>query len=225
MCIIISVNNKKGLFREMNFLEFKKKVIGFPVFSTSHLNSLGENRQVLRNQLTKWQKKGLVIKLKKGLYILNEIDRKITPSRTFLANQLYEPSYISTEYALGFYDLIPERVADVTSVSPKKTMMFENKFGRFIYQRVKITCFTGYRILQDENGLNYFIAEPEKALVDFTYLNRSLFGNKDKEIFESLRLQNVESLSVKKIIKYAKTFKNYRFMDIIKLLVKFIKEV
>lgn len=65
-------------------------------------------------QLSNWEKKGLIIRLKRGLYVLNENDRKIEPSRIFLANSLYSPSYVSTAYALGYYDLIPEKVEDGT---------------------------------------------------------------------------------------------------------------
>ena len=97
----------------MKYLDFKNKVKDFPVFSSSQLSAFGEKEAILRNQLSYWKKKGLVLEIKKGLYVLNEHDRKITPSRYLLANQIYAPSYVSTEFAMGYYDLIPERVVDV----------------------------------------------------------------------------------------------------------------
>jgi len=208
----------------MKFQEFKQKVLGFAIISTSHLNSLGENPQMLRNQLTQWQERGLVIRLRKGLYLLAEHDRRFTPSRIFLANQLYQPSYVSSEYAMGFYDLIPERVADVTSVSPKKTTSFENQFGRFIFQHVKQTCFQGYTILQDENNWTVFIAEPEKALMDYFYLNSSLFGNKIEEVFDSLRLQNLRLLRAKKIKEYASIFCSKKLMSVADACIEYIRK-
>jgi predicted transcriptional regulator of viral defense system len=69
---------------------------------------------ILRVQLSNWEKKGLITRLKQGLYVLNENNRKIEPSRIFLANSLYSPSYVSTAYALGYYDLIPEKAEDGT---------------------------------------------------------------------------------------------------------------
>jgi predicted transcriptional regulator of viral defense system len=209
----------------MKFFEFKKKIAEFPIFSTSHLNSLGGSQQVLRNQLTKWQKRSLVIKLRKGLYLLGESDRKITPSRLFLANQLCQPSYVSTEYALGFYDIIPERVYDITSVSPKKTATFKNKFGRFVYQHIKTEGFKGYKIVVDENGFNCFIAEPEKALLDYCYLNLPLFKIKPDITFDSLRLQNLKLLKIRKIIAYAEVFGSNRLTEIAQSLIGYIKEV
>jgi len=82
---------------------------GFCFFST-HISYMG----ILRVQLSNREKKGLIIRLKQGLYVLNENNRKIEPSRIFLANSLYSPSYVSTAYALGYYDLIPEKVEDGT---------------------------------------------------------------------------------------------------------------
>ena len=208
----------------MKFYEFKKRISDFPVFSTSHLSNLGGNEQVLRNQMTEWQQKGLVIKLKKGLYVLGDADRKINPSRIFLANQLYQPSYVSTEYALAFHDIIPERVADVTSVSPKKTARFDNRFGHFVYQHIKPAVFQGYALPQDENGFHIFVAEPEKALVDFLYLNSSRFTVDFRTVFDSLRLQNLESLKRTKIMSYAKLFSNRRLLEIAQSLLVYIRE-
>lgn len=209
----------------MKFHEFKKKISDFPVFSTSHLGNLGGNEQVLRNQLTKWQSRDLVIKLKKGLYVLGDSDRKINPSRLFLANHLYQPSYVSTEYALGFYDIIPERVSAITSVSPKKTATFENTLGRFVYQHIKPAGFRCYVLLQDENSFHVFIAEPEKALVDFLYLNSSLFKADFHGVFDSLRLQNLASLKKRMVIKYAEIFRYKRLLQIAQALVTYIQEV
>ena len=208
----------------MNYHEFKRKIAAFPVFSTSHLNSLAGNTQVLKNQLTKWQKRGLVVKLRKGLYMLGESDRKLMPSRLFLANQLYQPSYISVEYALAFYELIPERVYDITSVSTKKTTDFKNVFGNFIYQHIKTSGFNGYQQIIDENGFNCFIAEPEKALIDYCYLNSSLFKTEHALIFDSLRLQNLESLNTKRLTAHVRGFGNRHLTEIARSLVNYIKE-
>ncbi len=69
----------------------------------------------MRNQLTRWGKNGLIIQLKRGVYMLNKNDQKLHPSRFYLANQLLWPSYVSLESALGYYGLIPEAVADVVT--------------------------------------------------------------------------------------------------------------
>jgi len=78
----------------------------------------------------------LLIKLKRGLYVLNKHDRKINPSLKLLANQFYFPSYVSMEYARNFYGLIPERVYQITSVSTRKTARFKNDLGEFVSPRL-----------------------------------------------------------------------------------------
>jgi len=220
--MIVSVNNKKLLFTEMKYIDFKNRIRDLPVFSSQQLSAFGENTQVLRNQLTDWCRRGLVIKLRRGLYILNDADRRWTPSRLFLANQLYQPSYISTEYALHYYDLIPERVVDLTSVTPRKSAAFENHFGRFIYQHVKIKAFSGYRMIKDENNFNILVAEPEKALVDFLYLNLSRFKD-SAQVVESLRLQNTDMLRTSRLFKYSRLFGRRRLHCIIDQLLASLK--
>lgn len=208
----------------MKYIDFKKKIQNFPIFSSSHISSLTDNEQVLRNQLTRWQKQGLIFRLKKGLYILNETDRKISPSRLFIANGLFAPSYISTEYALSFYDFVPEKVEDVTSVTTSKTTCFKNTFGTFYYQHLKVSSFLGFRQLKDESNLPVFVAEPEKALVDFFYLNLSIFGKEDKDIFKySYRFQNLSDLDRKKLRYFAQTFLSKKLSRIVESFCSFIE--
>jgi len=209
----------------MTYTEFKNSIRSFPIISVSHISNMAQKVQVLRNQLSRWQKKGLIIKLRKGLYVLNEHDRKIHPSRIFLANALRSPSYVSTEYALGYYDLIPEKVEDVTSVTPKNVKKFTNIFGAFIYQHLKTDLFFGFNEIQDENKLPVLIAEPEKAMLDFIYLNLSEFKGRDKDVFEkSYRFQNLNILKKKTLFNYAQKYNNKAVLNVVEKLIEFIKE-
>ncbi len=221
----ISLYNKNILFREMKFKDFKLKIKDLPIFSSSFSGYLDSNEQAFRNQLSHWKKQGLILELKRGLYVLNEDDRKITPSRVFLANQLYPPSYISTEYALMYYDLIPERVADVTSITTRKTAKFENNFGLFVFQHLPPDCFNGFILRKDENNHTFLIATPEKALVDFIYLNLANFKYDEPEIFEqSYRLQNYESLNSKKMLNFAASFKNKKLLSIVNMFTRLTRK-
>ena len=219
---IISVDHNKLWITEMKYSEFKIKIQNFPIFSSSHLSAFGEGEKLLRNQISNWKKKGLLLELRKGLYVLNESDRKISPSRPFLANQIYSPSYVSTEYALGFYDLIPERVVDVTSVTTRKTARFENPFGLFLYQHVGIPCFEGFIEKKEENDLSFMIATPEKAVIDFLYLNLARFDPGRPEIFESsFRFQNLDQLDLGYMETLASLFQSKKLMRIVMMLIKF----
>ena len=209
----------------MNFTKFKEKFCDMPFISARAVMALERDPQAMRNQLTRWQRKGLIIQLKRGIYALNKTDRKVNSSRFFVANQLLWPSYVSLESALGYYDLIPEVVADVTSVTTKKTSRFTNPIGRFIYQRVKPDAFRGYLSYKDEAGLKCQIAEPEKAVVDFLYLNLRKFKTEAKAVFkESYRFQNIEKLKPKKVLFWARLFKNSRLEAVAGEFCTFIRE-
>ncbi len=205
----------------MNYAEFRAKVKNYPVISGKLLRVLAAHAPGLKTNLQRWQEKGKVIRLRRDAYVLNPEDSQIRPSRMFLASEIYRPSYISMEYALSVYDLIPERTAALTSISTKKTMTFKNKFGSFIYQHIKPQAFTGFKQEKDEAGLSYFMATPEKALVDFIYLNRNRIKDGYKQfLLESYRLQNLETLSCKKIQRYKSLFRNTKLDMIIQKLME-----
>ncbi|MCX5667856.1 MAG: hypothetical protein NTY34_06065 [Candidatus Omnitrophica bacterium] len=209
----------------MNYREFMEKWRDAPYINMLGVfNHAGAN-QSMRNQLTRWQKKGLIIQLKRGTYILNKNDRNIFPSRFFFANQIMWPSYVSLESALGYYGLIPEMVSDVTSVTSKKTARFKNGLGQFIYQHLKLDIFKGYSSFKDESGMDVLIAVPEKALIDFLYLNLSKFKVSAKDVFrDSCRFQNTEQLNCRKIVSWARSFKNRRLESIAGEFCAFIRD-
>jgi len=210
----------------MDFNQFRKKYSGFPFIKAQEvLISVPKPVQPMRNQLARWKRSGLLIQLKRGIYLLNENDRKVFPSRFFLANQIMWPSYVSLESALGHYGLIPESVKDITSVTSKKTVRFKNKVGDFIYQHIKPGGFRGYRSFKDEAGLDVFIAEPEKAVVDFFYLNLSIFKKQPRDIFkDSYRFQNTSILSRRKIMFFARGFNNKRLKGVARQFCGFIED-
>lgn len=209
----------------MNYITFKKTFGKLPIIQTRDILSLRKkDRQVVFNQLGRWQAKGLIIKLKRGIYMLNEDNRKIDPDKSFIANQLYTPSYVSLEYALSFHGLIPEAVFGITSVTTKKTVFFENILGKFSYQHIKPSAFRGFKISKTAWGGSYFLADPEKAIVDFIYLNLHLFKLGDKDIFkESYRLQNTEILKIKKLKEMASFFENSKLTKVIGSFCDFVK--
>ncbi len=204
----------------MRYEKFRERVKSAPLISRPLLKLLlEENPHTLKNQLLRWQKQGRILRLKRGLYILNPSDRHLDPSRLFVAYELYAPSYVSLEYALSFYGLIPEKVADITCITTRKTMTFENSLGRFIYQHIKSEAFTGFAEQKDEAGLTYFLAVPEKAVVDFLYLNQhSIRGDIRAVLEESFRFQHKEGLDKKKLFDYAALFQNAPLVKMLKVL-------
>ncbi len=208
----------------MDFLQFKRQVQNRPVILSQDLVCGAENPQIIRNQLTRWQKKGLLVSLRKGVYLLNSDERKVDIDQTAIANVLYQPSYISLEYALNFYGLIPEAVSDITSVSTRKTALFNNGLGTFRYQHIQPQAFRGFK--KAGTGQNaVFMAEGEKAVVDFLYLNLKQFQDNTREVLEqSYRFQNIETLAPKRLVELALLFNNEKLNRIVKDLAGWIRE-
>jgi len=159
-----------------------------------------EKKGTLKELLCRWKQKGWIYALKKGLYeLMYPYDFNIPDM--YIANRLYEPSYVSLETALSNYSIIPEAAMAVTSVTTKATRRFKNKHGLFTYRTVKPLAFTGY-YLQKQNDFPVRIAEPEKALVDFIY-----FKNHRNSGFnlsqERLDKDIISRLSKGKLRKYA----------------------
>jgi len=191
----------------MNFRDFKEKVKGFPFFGSDVAEIFSLSPQVMRNQLTRWREQGLLLEIKRGLYALAESERQTGLSREIVAANIYQPSYISLESALSIYKLIPERVMAITSITTRKTKEFHNPTGAYVYRHLKPALYFGFVAKHDQFGFPYFIAEPEKALLDYLYLNLGKINSDGKEYFnESLRLQNRSALNKKQLSNYAQRF-------------------
>lgn len=210
----------------MHYTEFRQKFQYSPLILTKGLAAVaGAQPQSVSNQIERWQDRGLVMKLKRGVFLLNDHDRRVNPSRHFIANQLYIPSYVSLEYALNFYGLIPEQVMDVTSVTTKKTAAFKNALGLFLYRHVKQQAFTGFKMIKEDSKNAVFIAEPEKAIVDFFYLNLNKTPSLDTNLFRnSYRFQNTQRLRCASLKRWAKLFDNAKLTKLIECFCEFIRE-
>lgn len=207
----------------MKYSEFRKKIQGVPVFSTSMLGTLTDEVGTLKVQISHWKRRGLIRPLRRGLYLLNSEDRRVEPPLFYLANQIFIPSYVSLESALATYGLIPEFVAATTSVTARKTCRFENDFGLFTYQHVLPAGYGGFESVQVSKELSALVATPEKAVIDFLYLNLSSFSAQDHSIFlKSYRFQNGHGLQPKKLRAYAGQLQTKKLLAVVE---GFIQEV
>jgi len=84
------------------------------VFTDLFLKNLIPSTDNRRFGLVKrWIKKGEIIQLKQGIYLLVEKNRKRGVNLFQIAQILYEPSYISLESALSYHGWIPEAVLSI----------------------------------------------------------------------------------------------------------------
>lgn len=193
----------------MNFDTLIKHVGALDMFDLALLvQAFDESREGIRVQLSRWMKAGRVIGLRRGMYALPDAYRRavLTPAR--LANLLCRPSYLSGLWTLGFYDLIPERVVWLTSVTPRVPRHFENPFGVFDYRNLKRDAFFGYQTSACF-GQDVLLAEPEKALLDHWHLTP---GEWTGDRLSEMRYQHVEIIDIGKLWRYARQFSSPRLI-------------
>ena len=199
----------------MNFTALATSARNFPVFGDEIFAGTTETSAHRHLQLSRWAKQGKIIRLKRGIYTLPEEYRKAPLSLRWLANTLYSPSYLSLEYMLSWYDMIPERVAELTSVTTLKTASFTNTLGRFSYRSLKKNHFFGFEETNDEFKRPVLLAVPEKALLDYIYLYPG-WENSEEFINKNIRLQQLDQLNASKMKAFAKRFdskKLFRAVD------------
>jgi predicted transcriptional regulator of viral defense system len=185
----------------MNYIAFEKALIEYPVFSVKDI--IKRFPDFDNRRLVEWQRKGYLTKVRRGYYCFTD---SISGEKFsyFTANKIYTPSYISLESALSYYNLIPEGVFMTISVTTRNTTAYNTGIGNFAYRHIKPTLFFGYKLLK-EKKITIKIAEPEKVILDYFYLNTL----NTKEAIEEIRF-NKEQISAllnfTKLEKYQRIF-------------------
>ena len=120
-----------------------------------------------RDKITQWLNKGVIVRIKKGLYVFGDGLRRKPYSRELLANLIYGPSYLSLEWALQHYGLIPERVEALTSVTTGRSRKFRTPAGLFVYRQIPLQAFrTGMTRVEIDGVPAFLVATREKAIAD-----------------------------------------------------------
>lgn len=165
-----------------------------------------------RDKISRLLKRKDLIRVKKGLYVFGERYRRELISLGVLANLIYGPSYISLEYALAYYGLIPERVVEITSVTTHKNKSFKTPLGIFTYQHMPVRKYVGgiYQ-LESEGGGCFLMASPEKALSDV--ISRQHFRNAEElriYLMQGLRIEeeSLTKLNQSHLIDIAKAYRH-----------------
>ena len=201
----------------MDFLTFRERMYPMGCFNINQV--LLWEKTFDRNNLTRWCRKGLLVKLRNQYYAFPEY-RRVPGFSRYIANQMYTPSYISLHSALSFYGMIPEEVVQFTNVTTLKTATFKNAFGSFHYQNVKLAMFFGYEIKTMQDGRRLMFSTPEKALIDLLYLNSYYKSEQD---MEELRLDDdfmKNDFSISRLENYLSIIKNKALDKRIKTLLR-----
>jgi len=159
-----------------------------------------------RDKITDMLRQGIIIRVKKGLYVFGDRHRRHPYSKELLANLIYGPSYVSLDYALARYGIIPEKVEALTSVTPSRSRRFATPVGLFLYRQIPARAYeTG--AVREEAGPEqaFLIASPEKALADKIVSVRGArigsFSEMGRFLEEDLRIDagTIRSLSAERI--------------------------
>lgn len=138
---------------------------GVPV-STSDVKSCFPGIAFPDKKIQALEKQGELIRLKRNLYIVNkELSGKETDVR-LCANHIYGPSYVSVQWAMRYYGMIPEQVFQMSSVTTKRSRSFRTPIGEFSYMQVPDKYFPIGIELVEESGVSFLMASREKALCD-----------------------------------------------------------
>ena len=165
--------------------------------------------------------RGVLIRLTRGLY---ETSDAISPS--FLASAILSPSYLSFDYALSYYGLIPEKVVSVTSASLglRKNKTFVNAFGRYTYSDIPAMAFSEGLSYIEEGDYVAKIASKEKAICDSLYKWRAVHNIKDLKqlLFVDKRIDPEEfsHCDFALMTRLAKLYKKTNLKMLIKLIRK-----
>jgi predicted transcriptional regulator of viral defense system len=169
------------------------------VFSIQQVSNLvGKPNRITKVYAARLVKNGLAKKLQKGKI-------SFTEDEFIISTQLIEPSYISFVTALNMHHLIMQVPARIDCATTKRN--YYNKALGLYYHKIPKELLFGYAKERTENSY-YFLAEPEKALIDCIYLN-TLSKNTIKEITPNLDKQKLEEYANKLAGKGAKKVKRW----------------
>jgi predicted transcriptional regulator of viral defense system len=156
----------------------------------------GLGEPVIRNALRRYESQGLVERIAPKTYI-NHFNQQFSPRD--LANVLRRRSYISMESALVDHGITSQNPSSLLCVTPDYPQTFESKSVTIVYRRISADLYWGYEEKSTRYN-KYFIAEPEKALLDWIYLNRQ------EGLPTALDELHLEFLSLPKLREYALRF-------------------
>ncbi len=202
----------------MNYITFRNRFNHYKIFSVNDIKKSFIDFDSRR--LVEWQEKGYIRKVINRWYVFSDIEVDDN-MRFWIANRIYQPSYVSLESALSYYNLIPEAVYTTTSLTSNKTISFDTSEGTYSYRHIKPSLFFGYQVVEWQ-GFPIKMAELEKVILDYLYLKAHVKTIQD---LESLRLNAEdlkEQLSVDRYHEYLVLFDNKALIKRGTLLLKYL---
>ena len=179
---------------DKNFLNYQFAKHPSPIITNNELAFILDGTADSRySKIKRLIAKNKLLHIRRGLYCLTAAMGYLEKPHPFsLAQFIYAPSYISLESALSYYELIPEAVYAITSVTAKRSNTFNTPFGEFTYHHLpEANFYTEVQIIKDDNYL-FFVAKPWKAICDYIFCYKKNWHSLEP-LENSLRI-NIEDL-------------------------------
>lgn len=192
-----------------------------PLFHSSMLNVFSEDPRHAQVQLARWVKAGKLSKIRREWYLIEKPFRSKNVPIPIIAITVVHPSYLSLEWALQYYEMIPEYVPNPTCVTTNRAVQFMAQGRLFIYHHIQPSLLTDY-LQADWDGQKILVAQPEKALLDklYLYLRRNTFS---LEWLRELRLQNLERFNISRFKTISKKMDLKGLPRAIELTIQYIR--
>ena len=156
-------------------------------------------------------KQKLLTQIKRGVFVPGPQLKIEGPENFLLANHLWGPSYISSDSALSYWGLIPERVYEICSMCTNTYKTYKTPAGRFKYHHLALPYYSfGQQQIELAPRQRILIATPEKALCDKIITTPRLILRSIKQtrayLMEDLRIekQNLWELNIRSIKDWIK---------------------
>ena len=160
---------------------------------------------------SRYVRQGLLLRIKKNVYVRQDVWNVAGIDEKFLlANLGQVPSYLSLMTALGYYEATTQVLRDFfESVATKRTKEINVKGSVFRYTKVASGLYFGFK-----KEKNFFIATPEKALLDAFYLMSYGRYSLDISALDATKLdgEEVNRLSKKFPLRTQKMLKKYGYL-------------
>jgi len=178
----------------MNFRKMVKEYAEAPISRHLILELLSEYQRP-NDKISELLKSKELISIRRGLYIAGPNLDLPTPEPFLIANHLRGPSYVSLESALSYWNTIPERAYEISSVTIKTSKLYKTSVGRFSYQQLKTPYYSyGIKNIAYSPKQTMLVASPEKALCDKVVLTPKIYLRSIKQtrefLLEDLRMDS-----------------------------------
>lgn len=163
------------------------------------------------DMISRMCKKGELIRLKNGFFVIADKIQDAPVPYEQIANLLYGPSYLSYEWALSYYGMIPEGVYVVTSACAVESKSYSTPLGMFEYSVLSHQRYVIGITQQENRAGNFLIATPEKALADLVHKKSKQLSSKDL-LVDLVEARRIDEEVLKNLDKshLAEIAENYR---------------